>query len=391
MNQTDGSIQALKSGKRLVSLDVFRGATIAAMILVNNPGTWAAIYPPLLHASWHGWTFTDLIFPFFLFIVGVSIVLAFTKALSRDANKGDLIRKTFSRSAIIFGLGLLMMGYPYFTFTPSFGFHSNLSEIRFMGVLQRIALCYLAASLMFLYLKPKTILFITGGLLVSYWAMIMLIPVPGFGAGMIDESHTNLSAWIDQLLIPGQHLYRGGPYDPEGLFSTLPAIATTLLGVAAGLILMTDRDPVDKTARFLLWGFFLVVTGYVWSWFFPINKPIWSSSYAVFTAGVAMQCFGACYWLIDCKGYQKFTRPFVVYGVNALVVFFVSGLLARTLIMITINTGEGVISLQRLIFTHIFLPFTSEINASLLYAVTWILLWYFVLSWMYKKKIIIKV
>ena len=388
---TDDTLQALRAGKRLVSLDVFRGATIAAMILVNNPGTWAEIYTPLRHAAWHGWTITDLIFPFFLFIVGVSIVLAFTKAIAKGAEKPDLVRKTVFRSIIIFILGLLMMGYPYFTFDPSFGIHSNLAEIRIMGVLQRIAICYMVASIIFLYLSPRAIVMAAGGLLLGYWAMMMLIPVPGYGAGMIDEPHTNLSAYIDQLIIPAQHLYLGGPYDPEGLFSTLPAIATTLLGVGAGLILMSNRDPVEKTARFMLWGFLLAAIGYVWDWGFPINKPIWTSSYAIFTAGLAMQGFGICYWLIDCKGYQRFTRPFVVYGVNALIVFFVSGLLARTLNLITVETAEGVTTLQRFIFTNVFLPLGSELNASLFYAVTWIVFWYFVLSYMYKKNIIVKV
>jgi len=388
---SDHSIQAVKSGKRLVSLDVFRGATIAAMILVNNPGTWGAIYPPLRHAEWHGWTVTDLIFPFFLFIVGVSVVLAFTKALEKGSETGDLVRKTVTRSAIIFGLGLLMMGFLYLTFDPSFGLHPNLSGIRIMGVLQRIAICYLVVSLLFLYLKPRTIAFVTAGLLLAYWAMMMLIPVPGFGAGLIDQPDSNLSAWVDQLLIPEPHIYREGPYDPEGILSTIPAIATTLLGVFAGMILMSDRSTIEKTARLMLWGFMLAIIGYIWDWFFPINKSIWSSSYAIFTGGLAMQCFGACYWLIDVKEKDRFTRPFVVYGVNALIVFFVSGLLGRTLGMIKINTVEGSISLQRLIFNNVFMPLGSELNASLLYAITWIVLWYFVLSYMYKRKIIIKV
>ncbi|MBP3193234.1 acyltransferase family protein [Natronogracilivirga saccharolytica] len=385
------SLEALRAGKRLVSLDVFRGATIASMILVNNPGTWGAIYPPLRHAEWHGWTVTDLIFPFFLFIVGVSVVLAFTKALAKGAEDNVLVRKTFTRSLIIFGLGLLMAGYPYFTFDPSFGIHQNLSEIRIMGVLQRIAICYLVASVMFIYLKPRTIVYSIAGILVGYWALMMLVPVPGHGAGMIDEPHTNLAAYIDQLIFADVHLYRNGPYDPEGLFSTIPAIGTTLLGVMTGIILMSDRDPIEKTARFLLWGFFFAAIGYVWDWFFPINKPIWTSSYAIFTAGVGMQLFGICYWLIDVKGYQRLTRPFVVYGVNALTVFFMSGIVARTLNLIQIPVAGEYISLQRVIFSNVFLPFASEINASLMYAITWIVIWYFILSYMYRKNIIVKV
>jgi predicted acyltransferase len=385
------SVQALRAGKRLVSLDVFRGATIAGMILVNNPGTWATIYPPLRHAPWHGWTVTDLVFPFFLFIVGVSIVLAFSKAMAKGAHDTDLVKKTFTRSVIIFGLGLMMAGYPYFTLDPSFGIHKNLAEIRVMGVLQRIAICYLVASVMFIKLQPRTIVYSIGAILVGYWAAMTLIPVPGHGAGMIDESHTNLAAWIDQLIFADVHLYRNGPYDPEGLFSTIPAIGTTLLGVMTGIILMSDRAPIEKTARFLLWGFALAAIGYVWDWFFPINKPIWTSSYAIFTAGLGMQVFGVCYWLVDVKSYQRFTRFFVVYGVNALTVFFMSGIIARSINLIQVPTAEGVMSVQRIIFTNVFMPLASEINASLMYAVVWIILWYLVLSYMYKKKIFVKV
>ncbi len=401
---TNSSPEALRSGERLVSLDVFRGATIAAMILVNNPGTWGAIYPPLRHAPWHGWTITDLVFPFFLFIVGVSIVLAFTKALARGAQNSELVRKTFIRSVIIFGMGLLMASYPYFTFLPEhmrivlidsfFGLHKNLVEVRIPGVLQRIALCYLAASLLFLYLKPAALVKTIAGILLFYWAVMMLVPVPGFGAGMINESHTTFSAWFDQLIFADVHLYRNGPYDPEGLFSTIPAIGTTLLGVMTGLILMSDRDPMEKTARFLLWGLLLTTIGYVWGWFFPINKPIWSSSYAIFTAGLAMQVFGACYWLVDIKGYRRFTRPFMVYGVNALTVFFMSGIVGRTINLIQIPSADaasGYISLQRYIFSTVFQPLASDLNASLMYAIVWIVLWYFILSYMYTRKIFVKV
>lgn len=384
-------LKSLKPGERLVSLDVFRGATIAAMILVNNPGTWNAVYPPLQHAEWHGWTITDLIFPFFLFIVGISIVLAFTKVMAKGAQSTSLMQKTFRRSAIIFGLGLVMAGYPYFTLDPAFGIHENLAGIRIMGVLQRIALCYLAASLMFIYLKPRTILYFIVVILAGYWAMMMLIPVPEHGAGMIDQPHTNLAAFIDQWIFPAKHLYDGGPYDPEGLFSTLPAIATTLLGVLTGVMLMSDRDPVEKTVRFLLWGFVLLCAGYIWDWFFPINKYIWTSSFVLLTAGLGMNMFGLCYWLIDIKRYQRFTRPFVVYGVNPLTVFFMSGIIARTLSLIHVPGGQQMLSLKEVIFMNAFLPVASEINASLLYAVTWIILWYFVLSYMYKKKIIVKV
>lgn len=398
------SPEMLRSGERLVSLDVFRGACISLMILVNNPGTWGAIYQPLRHENWHGWTFADLIFPFFLFIVGVSIVLSHTKAIANGIQNSELIRKSIIRSGILFVLGLLMAAYPYFTLLSEhmrivlidslFGLHNNLVEVRIMGVLQRIALCYLAASILFLYLKPATIVKIIAGILLFYWAAMVLIPVPGFGAGMIDDSHTNFSAWVDQLIFADVHLYRNGPYDPEGLFSTLPAIGTTLLGVITGNILMSDRNPMEKTVRFLLWGFILVSIGYMWNWFFPINKPIWSSSYVVFSAGIAMQAFGVCYWIIDVKGYRRFTRFFEVYGLNALTVFYMSGIVAWTISLIQIPyyyAPGGYHSLQRHIFTLIFQPIATDSMASLMYAITWVVLWYFVLSYLYKRRIIIKI
>ena len=383
-------LDSLNSNKRLQSLDVFRGATIAAMILVNNPGTWNAVYPPLLHAEWHGWTVTDLIFPFFLFIVGVSVVLAFTKALAKGATNKGLLKKAFQRSAIIFGLGLILSGFPFFTFTPSFGLHETLTEIRIMGVLQRIALCYLAASVMFLYLHTRTIVYSIATILLAYWALMTLVPVPGYGAGLIDDPHANLAAYLDRMILTENHLHLDS-YDPEGLLSTFTAIATTLLGVITGTILMKSCQPAEKTLYFFLWGFALVCLGHVWDWFFPVNKYIWTSSYVVLSGGIGMMMFGLCYWLIDIRGYKRFTRPFLVYGVNPLTVFFMSSIIAQSLFYYHITLGGEEMPLQKAIFETLFLPLASEINASLLFAITWIVLWYFVLSYMYKKKIFLKV
>ena len=382
----------LKGGERLVSLDVFRGATIVAMILVNNPGTWSAIYPPLRHASWHGWTITDLIFPFFLFIVGVAIVLAFEKRLARGVPRIDLINRTGSRAAILFGFGLLMAAYPIFTVIPELALLPHLANLRIMGVLQRIALCYFAASLIFLYARPKWQYIWMGILLVGYWLAMTLIPVPGYGAGMIDSPEANLAAYIDRLIL-GDHLWAGtgGLYDPEGILSTFPAIASALIGVWAGRIILSERLPLERAVELFAWGAILTATGYVWDWFFPINKPIWTSLYAVFTGGLAMTTLGLCYLIIDVRGHKKWTQPFVVYGMNAITVFFLSGIVARSLGIIQIPRGDGSISLQRMIFETFFLSWASEINASLAYAITWIVLWYLFLLWMYRKRIFIKI
>ncbi|TVQ14637.1 MAG: DUF1624 domain-containing protein [Balneolaceae bacterium] len=377
--------------RRLVSLDVFRGATVAAMILVNNPGTWAHIYGPLKHAPWHGWTITDLIFPFFLFIVGVAVVLAFSKRLAEGGDKHDLQKKTWVRAAKIMGLGLLLSAFPYISFMDGFGLHQNLTEIRVFGVLQRIAICYLVASLMFIYLSERAQYIWIAVLLLGYWAAMMLIPVPGYGAGMIDSMEGNLAAWLDRQILGEKHLWRA-TFDPEGLLSTFPAIATTLLGVFTGHILVSKDDQVTKTVRFFIWGCVFISIGYVWDWFFPINKPIWTSSYVMFTGGQAMCAFALSYWVIDVKNIRGWTTPFVAYGINALIVFFMSGILARSMNLITVAGPEGtVISLQRWIFNNVFLTIAEPINASLLYAIVWIVLWFFVLYWMMKRNIIIKV
>ena len=380
--------------RRLTSLDVFRGATILGMIIVNNPGTWASVYPPLLHAPWHGWTPTDLVFPFFLFIVGVAIVLAYTRRLEKGADRGDLTKKATTRALILFGIGVFMAAFPIFTFTPDFGFRPALANLRIMGVLQRIALCYFAASLLVLYTRPKVQTLVLAGLLLGYWALLMLVPVPGYGAGQIDEPVSTLAAYVDRAIF-GSHLWVGAnrEWDPEGLLSTLPAIGTTLFGVWAGrLLLDDDKSHLDRIVHLFAYGVVLVIVGYVWHWFFPINKSLWTSSYAVFTAGQAMCALGLCYWFFDLKSHDRIAKPFVVYGVNALTVFVMSGLLAKSLILIKVSDGTGgTTSLQSAIFHAVFLPLASPITASLLYALTWVTGWFIVLYVMYRRGIILKV
>lgn len=382
------------TSNRLVSLDVFRGITILGMILVNNPGTWSAMYAPLRHADWHGWTPTDLIFPFFLFIVGVAIVYAYSGKLAKGEDKKSLVLTALKRSVILFGLGLIMAAYPVFTFDPEFGFRDGLDKLRIMGVLQRIALCYFAASVIFLYAKPKIQMYWMVGLVILYWLAMMLIPVPGHGAGLIDDKINNLAAFVDRAVL-GEHLWvgTGRQWDPEGFLSTIPAISTTLIGVWAGNILKSkDDDSMSKTAQLMVFGTILIIAGYVWNWFFPINKPIWSSSYAIFTGGQAMCGLALCYWFIDVKGYKRWTEPFVAYGVNAITVFFMSGIIARTLniFQVTLESGADV-SVQRWIFLTFFDSWLETIHASFAYSVVWVFIWYLILMVMYRKNIIIKV
>lgn len=382
------------TSNRLVSLDAFRGITILGMILVNNPGTWSAMYAPLKHAEWHGWTPTDLIFPFFLFIVGVAIVYAYSGKLAKGEAKKSLVITALKRSGILFLLGLILAAYPVFTFDPEFGFREGLERLRIMGVLQRISLCYFAASLIFLYFKPKTQLYWLAGLAIVYWLAITFIPVPGHGAGLVDDKINNLTAYVDRAIL-GEHLWvgTGRQWDPEGLLSTIPAISTTLIGVWAGNILRNkDNDSISKTAQLMIIGTLLIIAGYVWDWFFPINKALWTSSYAIFTGGQAMCGLALCYWFVDVKGYKKWTEPFVAYGVNAITVFFMSGVIARTLGILRVTLENGTeVSVQRWIFLTFFDSWMETIHASFAYSVVWVFLWYLILLVMYRKNIIIKV
>src|SRR5881296_3533167 len=298
--------------RRLRSLDAFRGLTIAAMVLVNNPGTWAAVYAPLTHARWHGLTPTDVIFPFFLFIVGVAI------PLSRPT-----VGRVLRRAAIIFALGLVLNGLPRF----------DWATIRIPGVLQRIAVCYLVAALLFLTTGWRTQAIVTAALLLGYWGAMTLVPVPGYGRGNLGPEG-NLAAWLDRAVL-GPHIWRAARvYDPEGILSTV-------LGAA--------------------WG--------VW---FPVNKALWTSSYVVLTAGLALLVLAACYWAIEIRGWRRWAAPFVVLGVNALALFFLSTLVAHVLTLIRV----GNITLHTLIFERVFVPWASPINASLAYAAAYVLVWW---------------
>jgi len=367
---------------RLLSLDVFRGMTIAGMVLVNNPGTWSAIYAPLKHAEWHGATPTDFIFPFFLFIVGIAIPIALGKRVEEGVTNAVYL-KIFRRSATIFLLGLFLAAFPFFDF----------ANLRIPGVLQRIAVCYLITSLIFLHTNWKQITFIGIGLLLVYWILMTVIPVPNCEITTIDDKACNLAAYIDRAILGENHIWKQAKvYDPEGILSTIPAVVTTISGVLTGVWLKTKKSDMEKVGGLFFFGIVLVALGWAWNFFFPFNKPVWTSSYVVYTSGLALCFLGFCYWLIDIKGYRRWSKPFVIFGVNALALFVFSGLLAKILGLIKVSGAEGKqISLQKWIFDSIFLPLASPINASLMYAVSYILLWLFLMWLLYRKRIYIKV
>lgn len=360
---------------RLLSLDVFRGITVAAMILVNNPGDWEHVYSPLLHAHWHGCTPTDLIFPFFLFIVGVSITFAL------DGREVP-ISKILKRSLILFGLGFFLNLYPKF----------NFETVRVMGVLQRIGIVFFVCSLLFLKTNLKTQIYTIVLLLGAYYLLLNFIP--DFGAANL-EPNTNLGAWFDRLIFSEQHLWKGanGKFDPEGLFSTIPAIATGLLGVVTGRLLRSTLPIAERIAWLFTFGNVLIIAGLVFNLFFPINKSLWTSSFVLYAGGWAMVGLAICYWTIDVQGFNRFTKLAVVFGVNAITVFFLSGIIPRTLGLFKVQMPDGtVVSSQKYLQdTYIASWFTNQYNASLAGALTFLAIWTVILWVMYNKKIFIKV
>ncbi|MFD2932329.1 acyltransferase family protein [Spirosoma flavum] len=367
---------------RLLSLDFFRGVTVAAMVLVNNPGDWAHIYAPLEHAPWNGWTPTDLIFPFFLFIVGVSITFAL------DGKKQDgkgIIGKIIRRSATLFLLGFFLNFFPKF----------DITTVRIMGVLQRIALVYLFCSLIFLKTTSRQQVYIVCGLLVGYWLLMTFVPVPGVGFANL-EPETNLAAWFDRTILTPAHVYKPAKvWDPEGLLSTLPAIATGLIGILTGTWLSNrnTRPVAEKVAWLFASGCVITLLGLIWNGFFPINKALWTSSYVLLAGGLAMLGLALCYWFIDVNDYRRGVLPFVAFGVNAITVFFLSGLIPRVMNLIHVTQPDGtqISSKEYLYRTFIAPPFADPKNASLAGALTFVLIWFGILWWMYRKNVIIKV
>jgi predicted acyltransferase len=378
-------MDAVTATGRLVSLDVFRGLTIAGMILVNNPGTWSAVYRPLTHADWHGWTPTDLIFPFFLFAVGASIALALASRLERGESHGRLLSRIALRSLVLFALGLFLAGFPSF----------DLATIRIPGVLQRIAACYLAVALLVLAVPQRhrvpVMVTVLTALLLGYWALMTWVPVPGFGAGDLGKEG-NLAAHLDRTVL-GPHIWRAAKvYDPEGILSTLPAIATTLAGLFTGLWLRTARAPAAKAAGMAAAGAGAVLLGLSWDRWFPINKALWTSSYVAFTAGAALLVLAACSWLVEIRRWRRWATPFVVFGTNAIAAFVLSTFVARLLILVKVTGRDGAaVSLHRWIYTEVFAPWAAPPSASLLFAVAYVLVWLAAMGALHRRRIFIRV
>jgi predicted acyltransferase len=398
--------------ERLVSLDVFRGLTVAGMLLVNDPGTWSAIYPPLRHAEWHGWTPTDLIFPFFLFIVGITTQLSIAARRARGDDERSVRRQIFRRAGLIFLFGLLINGFPFFTWgavagnaEPSFleRIVDRLQDWRIMGVLQRIALAYLISALIATRATIRTQVVVTAGLLLGYWLVMTVFPVPGTngtpGALLLDRPETTMAAYWDRFFLDwtrfglGNHLWSGSvTWDPEGILSTAGAVATALLGNLVGRWIGQNKSLVERVAGMFAAGALAMMLGSIWNWVFPINKGIWTSSYVLFSAGMATVALATIMWLVDLQNRRSWTKPFVIYGMNPMVAFVGSAIMARLIYSILrVDYNGQSVSLQSWIYQSAFASWMSPMNASLAFAVAFVTFWYAVLALLYRRNIFFRV
>lgn len=365
---------------RLLSLDAFRGLTIAAMLLVNDPGSWAHVYGPLRHAEWHGWTPTDLVFPFFLFIMGVAMTFSFGKRRRDGSDRGTLLRQAARRALVLFALGLLIHAFPWY--------NVDLSTLRIPGVLQRIAVAYLATSAIVLFTGLRGQVVATAALLLGYWALLTLVPVPGGTAGDLTPDG-NLGAWLDRTILGTEHLWsQSRTWDPEGILSTIPAIGSVLFGVFTGRWIRAGKSGSTVTRGLLAAGVAAVALGALWGQFFPINKNLWTSSFTVFTSGMALLLLGVFYWVIDVRGWRRWATPFVVFGVNAIAAYFLASVFARVINMIQVSEG---VSLKAWTYENLFASWAGPLNGSLAFAIAFVLLWLALMWPLYRRRIYIKV
>ena len=378
---------------RLISLDAFRGFTIAGMVLVNNPGDWGHIYSQLGHAEWNGWTFTDWIFPFFLFICGVSMTFSLGRRAEAGDDKGALLRQLFKRAAIIFLIGLTL------NFIPAF----NVETLRIPGVLQRIAICTMLAAPIVVYVDWKQQCVWIIGLLLAYTVLMLLIPVPdvqGLIAAGVLEPGRDFGAYVDRLLLEGHLWAKSKTWDPEGLVSTLPALCSQLFGVLTGRWLLSKTSVAEKTVWMMVAGLACLWIGaMIDATFMPINKSLWTVSYCVFMTGWALLVFSVFYWLMDANESatlrnqtHRFFLPFTIYGMNALFIFAFSGLIAKMLGFIKLSQDPGgTLSLKAVLYAPLQALPIAPVNASLAFALLFNLVMFLVAWVMWKKKWFVKV
>lgn len=389
-------IQSLPKG-RMLSLDVFRGITITMMIFVNNPGSWSYMYAPLKHAEWNGWTPTDFIFPFFVFIMGVSIVLAFSKKLQGGVPKKDLYKTIFNRTWKLFGLGLILALLSINLFSPEHNWvNDTLFNVRWMGVLQRLALVYAITSLLYLHLDIKK-LTITGiGILVLYWIIMKFLPFSAVINGVVTdltgslEHGTSFAAYIDSIILGANHVYFTKvplPYDPEGILSTFPAVSSCIAGVLTGWYLQQKNTLLEQTATLFFYGIGLLFVGELMDYGFPINKTLWSPSYVIFMVGMALIFLAMCMYLVDVHHIKNWTAPFIVFGANAIAFFMFAGVLGRLILMPKV----GDLRLKSWLYNEFFVPVFGNYIGSVAFSIVFLGISYALMYGMYKKKIFWKV
>nr|WP_315145425.1 DUF5009 domain-containing protein [uncultured Flavobacterium sp.] len=420
--------------ERLTSLDVFRGFTIILMTIVNNPGSWSSIYPPLAHAEWNGCTPTDLVFPFFIFIMGTAVPFAMPNKTFDSA----MFNKILVRSLRIFCLGLflnffsrieffglegipLLIGRLIVTFAVAYALLGSFSpkiktvlafsvfgillflaysgipeyaDVRIPGVLQRIAIVYFFSSLLYLKSTTKTQILVVALLLLAYWAFMTLVPIPGIGAANLEKG-TNLAAYIDELFLKNHMYSQTKTWDPEGILSTIPAIASGMIGILIGQLLNRPISKIEIFKKMSLIGLGLVILGLLLSIKFPINKSLWTSSFVLYTAGLGTICLSVLYYIIDIANYTKWTKLFLIWGVNPMIVFFFSGILPRVLTMIKVNHPElpgEPLGFQSYLYNYGIVPlFENPLNASLTFALLYATFWSFILWILYQNKLFYKV
>lgn len=378
-----------QNSNRLVSLDVFRGIAIASMILVNNPGSWDHIYPPLEHAEWHGCTPTDLVFPFFLFIVGVAMPFSFAKYTKENRPTARVYWRIIRRGLLLFAFGLFLTFFSIALDWQLKGLTPDFSKMRIMGVLQRISLAYVLSAFAVLNLSRRWLWVLALTLLIGYWGAMQLIPVPGFGTGNL-TAEGNLGGYIDRLILGTKHLYKGGSFDPEGIFSTFSAVVSVLLGYFTGAWLREQAIKSRTSLNLAIFGLSSVIVGHFWGLLFPINKQLWTSSFVVYTAGWALILLALCYELVEVRGFRRLGFPLEVMGLNAIFLFVGSGLFARILGKTRIGSGEKAISTSAWLYENLFRSWAGDMNGSLLFAVVMVSFWWLILYGMYQRRWFLK-
>ena len=376
----------VKPKERLLALDVFRGMTLVAMTIVNMPGDHRFTYAPLTHVAWQGWTIADLIFPFFIFIVGVAIPYSFAGRLARGETKGKMVAHILWRAALLFAIGFFMNWYTNFMGgLPRY----HLANIRIFGTLQRIAFCYLLASLLFLKLKTRGLAVTATAIVVLYFVLLKFIPVPGHGAGILVKDGN----WVQFIDL---HVMRGhmatATWESKGWLGTFPALASMLIGVLTGLCLRSSRAASEKVRALLVAGNLGMLAGLVWSIWIPISQHLWTSSMVLFMGGMAMVILASCYYVADVRKITWWTKPFVIIGMNSLFLWVMGGdeSSMTSLHLVKIHLADGTHTSLKALIYHALSSWVGPLHGSELYALLWVLLWLGILTVMYKRRIFIK-